>query len=365
MNNINENNINNLEDMKKAVGRIEELSKEYKELTKRVKKSEGVFHEDVFLSQQKGRNKRNTDNASEGINLPYEKEFIFSTGSSTYTEWLKNEYERTDRVANSKNLQKLFSDYIDMQLNSLEKEQRIIIFMDVDDVMLNSLETVIEIINEDLEDNLIFVEDVKTWDFQVILRKIAKSNNPNKHLYTTKQDIINIFDEDERFQERIRLKEEWLDFFDNKDNHDKFGILFFTQGSVNNNNFKFDFLSKVLGIDFTYSFNLSEDRESAEENFESQIPCNFLGISNTQIKTDFLQSTKSLKNVIQIDDNYKNLKNSKCGFKILLTNERETEFNQIADNNTHTYRANNVSEIIELLNFISKNKEFLDTEYSG
>ena len=29
------------------------------------------------------------------------KEFIFSTGSSTYKEWLKNEYERIDKVTNS------------------------------------------------------------------------------------------------------------------------------------------------------------------------------------------------------------------------------------------------------------------------
>ena len=53
--------------------------------------------------------------------------FIFSTGSSTYKEWLKNEYERIDKVANSKNLQKLFSNYIDMQLQLLEKDKRIII----------------------------------------------------------------------------------------------------------------------------------------------------------------------------------------------------------------------------------------------
>ena len=358
MNNINENNINNLEDMKEVVGRVKELTKKYKELTKGVKK-----HEGVFLSQQEIRTKRNTNNTSEGINLPYEKEFIFSTGSSTYKEWLKNEYERIDKVANSKNLQKLFSNYIDMQLQLLEKDKRIIIIMDIDDVMLNSLETIIEIINEDLREDLLSIQDIKTWDFQVVLRKIAKSNNPYKHLYTTKQDIIHIFDEDERFQNRISLKEEWLEFFDNKENHDKFGILFFTQGSVNNNDFKFNFLKKVLGIDFTYSFNLLDNIDS--ENYDSQIPCNYLGISNTQIKTDFLQSAKSLKNVIQIDDNYRNLRNSKCGFKILLTNERETDFNQIADNDTNTYRANNVSEIIDLLGFISKNKEFLDTEYSG
>ena len=56
MNNINENNINDLEDMKEVVGRVKELTKKHKELAKGVKK-----HEGVFLSQQEIRTKRNTD----------------------------------------------------------------------------------------------------------------------------------------------------------------------------------------------------------------------------------------------------------------------------------------------------------------
>ena len=61
---------------------------------------------------------------------------------------------------------------------------------------------------------------------------------------------------------------------------------------------------------------------------------------------------------------YNNLKNSQCTFKILLTNDRKTDFNQVAVNDENTYIANTVEEVIEMLKFVSENKEFLDNKSS-
>lgn len=324
---------------KKATQRVKKLIKEY---------------DNAFLPSQNVKSYSTVNNTPKGMKLPYENEFVFSACSSNYKTWQKNEFDKYLEKKYAKDIQSLLSSFVTTQLHNLKENDRTVVIMDVDDVMLNSLETVIDIINEDLKEKLLSTEDVKTWDFQVILRKIAKSNNPNKHLYTTTKDIVHIFDEDNRFCDRVTIKEGWRDFFADKDIQKKFGILFFTQGTFDSNDFKQDYLRRELGFEFTQPLELKEPPKS-------QMSCSFLGVSSSQRKTDYLGNL-DLKGTVQVEDNYNNLKNSQCTFKILLTNDRETDFNQVAVNDENTYVANTIEEVVEMLKFISENKEFLDNE---
>lgn len=343
---------------------MDNLNNKTKETTSRTAFSESIQrvkelieeYDNTFSPSQNVKSYSTVNNTSKGIKVPYENEFIFSTVSSNYKTWQKNEFDKHTKKKYAKDIQSLLSSFVTTQLHNLKENDRTVVIMDVDDVILNSLETVINIINEDLKEELLSTEDVKTWDFQAILRKIAKSNNPNKYLYTTTKDIVHIFDEDSRFRDRVTIKEGWRDFFADKDIQKKISILFFTQGTFNSNDFKQDYLRRELGFEFTQPLELKETPKS-------QMPCSFLGVNSSQRKIDYLQDL-DLKGIVQVEDNYNNLKNSQCTFKILLTNDRKTDFNQVAVNDENTYIANTVEEVIEMLRFVSENEEFLDNKSS-
>ena len=182
------------------------------------------------------------------------------------------------------------------------------IYVDIDDVIFNTSELVIDLLNKYY--NIIppkTIDDLKDWEYKSIYRNIDY------------QIIYNYWDSDEFFQ-NVKINEDFIKFYkETKD--DVFYWVFFTQGTEKNLQKKKEFLQKYFS------------------------KFDFIGVPLDKKKSEY-----DLSDGIQIDDNYNNLLTNSY-FKILIKNFHETNYNQVLNNHTNLYIVNEWKDIIDILQF--------------
>ena len=209
-------------------------------------------------------------------------------------------------------------------LNNPKKQT---IFWDLDDVVFNSTEVVIDIINKNFrEPNHITpksVQDFKDWGYKSIYAPLT-------------QDQLHEIFKSQQFWDSIQVKQGFL-------NLAKSGVL-----SHYNN------VIVTAGVDETFKKKKTLLQRTLEDNNLSydKIFSDFFGITDIH---NFDKSVVDMREGIQIDDAYFNLIDTNARCKILLKNYMETDYNnsfgdykEILDN---LYEVNNFTEIHQILEF--------------
>ena len=174
--------------------------------------------------------------------------------------------------------------------DSYEQDTKQIIYWDVDDVILNSGETIVGLLNQKRQELGLQpreLKDLKDWGYKSILRD------------TNKNEIEALFESDD-FWNRVKIKSEFIELMES-------GIL---------NSYNHRIVTKGSSINRKKKFKkLSEDLN--ELNWEY-----FIGIENNRDK-----SVVDMTGGILIDDNYDNLVKTNAQIKILLKNGLTTDYN--------------------------------------
>lgn len=193
------------------------------------------------------------------------------------------------------------------------------LYLDCDDTITNSSETVVKIICKRYGINKT-IKDLKDFGYRSIYKNI------------TTEEIIDIYESDE-FWELVNLKE---DFENIKENlKELFDVNIVTCGTEINFRKKRDFIDKHLNIPM-------------------------IGVSIYKEKR-FDKSEVDMLGGIQIDDNHKCLQTN-ASIKVLLKdfrfNNLHKEFAEAGEDNM--YVARDWTELFELLKFFNAHKEFIE-----
>jgi hypothetical protein len=208
-------------------------------------------------------------------------------------------------------------------------QKKIPLIFDVDDVVLNSKKRIIEIINKKY--NLspqIEEENERDWDFTYSKRTVKRQRGVE--LYNS--DFLELF-ETKEFWEGVEINKSFLDILSNEQIRNNYKITLVSVGTNNNLKMKEEYLYKHIDMtDIT-----------------------FLGIPVVSGKYCDKRALNDLPEIyqgIQVDDNYDCL-NTNEKLKILLKNNKDTTYNEILDIREDLYVINDLSELEDLLLFIS------------
>lgn len=204
------------------------------------------------------------------------------------------------------------------------------VFLDIDDVILNSSDTVIDILNKkyNLKKSK---KDLKDWTFKSITHNC------------TPQMVEDIFCSEE-FWNTITFRQELINLFEeNEKLLNSFNWILTTKGNEVNHKQKYNYL-----------FNSGKVKFFAE---------NKNRFSYYALSLEEKKSAVNMLGGIQIDDNYNNLRSTDASVKILLKNEIATNYNDYyltSDNLQNLYIVNTLDEIGQILEFIrvNENNEF-------
>lgn len=195
------------------------------------------------------------------------------------------------------------------------------IYWDVDDVILNTTDVMVELINNKyrIPNNLEpkTREQCKDWEFKGIWRPL------------TKEQQNELFESNE-FWDMITIKPEFYNIV-KSGVLDKYDNIFVTKGSVYNL-----FRKKELLYD-------EVDIKDVFKDF------GYIGIANDEDK-----SVVDMTDGIQIDDNYSNFKNTKAKIKILIKNHVESTVNNsygLIETPDNLYNVNSLNEVLDILRF--------------
>lgn len=206
------------------------------------------------------------------------------------------------------------------------KNDKIKIYWDVDDVIINTSETLIYMINQKYNIPLgkpeKTVDDLKDWGLKSIYRDIPDD------------EIWNMVDSEE-FWGRVGLKEGFISLFGSPI-APYFTHVFVTIGTETNLQYKQNFIAG----NWKYLFN-------------TQQPFYFIGLPPHTKK-----ETVDMRDGIQVDDNLKNLAHTNARIKILLKNFLETDYNTFGSYRTQNidnlYEVNTLKDIKDILQFMLK-----------
>ena len=190
-------------------------------------------------------------------------------------------------------------------------EKLVDLYIDVDDVILNTSETFIDYYTKKNNIHKSFY-DLKDWDFRSIDRNIDK----------------------QEFFDYVYNKE----FLDNVQINEAFMRFYMKEA----NNYKWHFVT----IDS--SANLFVKRYFILNSLPTLMNVDFIGLIEGQKKSDI-----DMTDGIQIDDRYDNL-NTNATYKILLKNYIETDYNQLLDMREDVYITNTFDEVVESIKFLSQ-----------
>ena len=193
------------------------------------------------------------------------------------------------------------------------------IYVDVDDVIFNTSELVIDLLNKYY--NIVppkTIYDLKDWGFKSIYRQVDTK-------------ILEEFWESDEFFDNVKINEDFYKFY-KKTSNDIYYWVFITKGTKEN---------------------LQKKKKLLQKYFSK---FDFYGLSPNEKKTNL-----DLSDGIQIDDNYSNLL-SNALFKILVKNFHEADYNQVLENHTDLYIVNDWKDIINILNFYKDNMQLLESE---
>lgn len=211
---------------------------------------------------------------------------------------------------------------------SNKRPKRPLVF-DVDDVVLNSCEAIIEIVNERY--NLspkVTTENVKDWNFTCLKREIKRQRGIEVHT----QDFLKIF-ESEEFWNKVEFKQGIIDIVYNPQIKERFKITLVSTGTKKNLDLKIKYLHNHLNMENISFLGVPLDLNSPN-------------YSKKEIDTHL-----SLWGGIQVDDKYECL-NTNAKLKILLKNNKDTTYNFVPESREDLYVVNNLEELKEILMFI-------------
>lgn len=203
------------------------------------------------------------------------------------------------------------------------------IFLDVDDVLLDSSAAVVAILNQRYGLNKT-LDDLVDWGYKSIYRNL------------TKEQVSEIY-ESEEFWSSVKPNEILMKTLEDSE-EDEQGIwqqynwILLTKGSKESLQKKLDYLNNIP----FFKRNESKWR--------------YFGLGHREKKEDVHMLGR-----IQIDDNYSFLNRTDADLKILVRNGKETRFNRPkveTENLENLYIVDNISQVFEILEFITK----LDTE---
>ena len=206
------------------------------------------------------------------------------------------------------------------------------IFLDVDDILLDSSAAVVTILNQRYGLNKT-LDDLFDWGYKSIYRNL------------TKEQVNEIY-ESEEFWSSVKPNEILMKVLEDSE-EDEQGIwqqynwILLTKGSKESLQKKLDYLNKIS----FFKRNKSKWR--------------YFGLGHEEKKEDVHMLGR-----IQIDDNYSFLNKTDADLKILVKNGKETRFNRPkveTENLENLYIVDNISQVFEILKFIIK----LDTEDIG
>lgn len=227
-----------------------------------------------------------------------------------------------------------------VQMNTLKQPMEIVknididlnkrtIFLDVDDVLLDSSAAVVAILNQRYGLNKT-LDDLVDWGYKSIYRNL------------TKEQVSEIY-ESEKFWSLVKPNEILMKALEDSE-EDEQGIwrqynwILLTKGSKESLQKKLDYLNKIP----FFKRNESKWR--------------YFGLGHGEKKEDVHMLGR-----IQIDDNYSFLNRTDADLKILVRNGKETRFNRPkveTENLENLYIVDNISQVFEILEFITK----LDTK---
>lgn len=190
-------------------------------------------------------------------------------------------------------------------------EKLVDLYIDVDDVILNTSETFIDYYTKKNNIHKSFY-DLKDWNLRSIDRNIDK----------------------QEFFDYIYSKE----FLDNVQINEAFMRFYMKEA----NNYKWHFVT----IDS--SANLFVKRYFILNSLPTLMNVDFIGLGKEQKKSDI-----DMTDGIQVDDRYDNL-NTNATYKILLKNCIETDYNQLLDIREDVYITNTFDEVVESIKFLSQ-----------
>ena len=200
-----------------------------------------------------------------------------------------------------------------------QDNNRVTLYIDVDDTILKSSEAVIKILNKKYDINPSkSINDMKDWGYRSIYKNI------------TDDEVEKIYESDEFFN-IVEFDQSFLDFY--KTNKNKIDIVICTKGTKINIEKKENLVKKVLGEDITYigmQFRLDND--------------------GNKIK-DYRKSIINMKHGIQIDDRTDALRDTNANIKILINNDRLRTWNQNYENINNLYVTRNWDEIGQIVLF--------------
>ena len=190
-------------------------------------------------------------------------------------------------------------------------EKLVDLYIDVDDVILNTSETFIDYYTKKKNIHKSFY-DLKDWNFKSIDRNIDKQEFFD-YVYS------------KEFLDNVQINEDFMRFY-----------------MKEANNYKWHFVT----IDS--SANLFVKRYFILNSLPTLMNVDFIGLIEGQKKSDI-----DMTNGIQIDDRYDNL-NTNATYKILLKNYIETDYNQLLDMREDVYITNTFDEVVESIKFLSQ-----------
>jgi hypothetical protein len=204
-----------------------------------------------------------------------------------------------------------------------QDNNKVTLYVDVDDTILKSSEAVIKILNKKYDINPSkSINDMKDWGYRSIYKNI------------TDNEVEKIYESDEFFN-MVEFDQSFLNFY--KTNKNKIDIVICTKGTKINIEKKENLIKKVLGENITYigiQFKLDND--------------------GNKIK-DYRKSIINMKHGIQIDDRTDALRDTNANIKILINNDILRTWNQNYENINNLYVARNWDEIEQIVLFAYDN----------
>lgn len=206
------------------------------------------------------------------------------------------------------------------------KKPKIKIYVDIDDCIINTVETTVKFLNEKL--NIEPPKSAKDVTYYSGFKEIGEIHISELEEYWETNDFFN----------NIELDKDFLEYF--KSNVKNFNWEFLTIGTKKNLSKKYKYLKKQF----------QEFLENKTVKYTG-----LLSHQNILNKSNYIKKYKLQDQfLIQIDDNYDNLKNSQVDLKILIKNYYDREYNKVNPGD-NVYIVNTWREIIEILNFYNSN----------
>ena len=199
------------------------------------------------------------------------------------------------------------------------------IYLDVDDVLLDSSQAVINILNKRYNLNKTF-DDLEDWGYRSIYRLLKK------------EEVSEIY-ESEEFWTSVKPNQAILKILEDCENDpdgiwQQYNWILLTKGSRKSLEKKLNYLNTIPFFK------------------RNELKWRYLGLGHGEKK----ESVHMLGR-IQIDDNYSFLNRTDADLKILIKNGKDTSFNRPkveTENLENMYIVNDISQAFEIINFIKK-----------